>query len=32
LSNCVVVWTFDQDRAREWIVNTFDKGVFVVSK
>lgn len=32
LGDGVVVWTLDQNSAREWIVNTFDERVLVVSK
>lgn len=32
LGDGVVVWTLDQNSAREWIVNTFDERVLIVTK
>ena len=32
LSNAVVVWSLDENGAREWILNTLDEGILVLSK
>lgn len=32
LSDTVVVWSLDQDGAGEWVLNTLDEGVLVISK
>ena len=30
LSNGVIIWAFDQNSAREWVVDSFNKGILVV--
>ena len=32
LGNTVVVWSLDEDSAREWVLNTLNEGVLVLSK
>ena len=32
LGNAVVVWSLDEDSAREWVLNTLNEGVLVLSK
>jgi hypothetical protein len=32
LGNLVVVWTFDQDGAREWVLDTFKECVLIITK
>ena len=32
LGNGVIVWSLDEDGAREWVLNSFNEGVFVVSE
>ena len=32
LSDAVVVWSLDEDGAREWVLNALDEGILVLSK